>query len=247
MVVGGRVGFINFNESQGEDLTMFTYGKIRKTGAGLSDETMRTAGGAALRFFPTSDVEPFAFKFDCPTGNIQGRTMTVAIWCKLNSDLYWADTHEMPRLSVLFDGDNEEFAVATATTSWQLLSVTFAPTTTTGKISIQLSGVTSATGEDALFYWDDMAILYPAGYKLDLGGLDIWDNALPVLPPIATIMSASDIWTVNTSSLTGSGSIGAELAALRGADNDTLKTLSDLLRQIKQLTDDNQALTVALR
>jgi len=66
---------------------------------------------------------------------------------------------------------------------------------------------------DRYFYLDDMSVLYPAGYKLDLGGLDIWDNGLPVLPPIATLMSAKDVWAVPSASVNVSGTVGGSLVS----------------------------------
>jgi hypothetical protein len=204
MVLGGKILFHNLNEVAGEDLAIFQLGKIRKTGTYLTDTTARN--GFAMRFNATSLLDMFEFPFDVPTGNIQGLTMTVAVWCQIKDEDFWAGTYELPRLNVQYDGATTVYAQATQTAgSWQLLSVSFSPTTATGKITVTLSCQTDQA--DEYVYWDDVAVLYPAGYKLDLGGLDIWDNALPVLPPIATVMSAQDVWSVQTSALTGTGTI----------------------------------------
>jgi len=44
--------------------------------------------------------------------------------------------------------------------------------------------------------------------RRNLGGLDNWADALPVVPPIDTVLSAEQVWTVQTATLTGAGSIG---------------------------------------
>lgn len=211
MVIGGRLGFTDFNDTASDDRMIYTLGKTQRVST-----PVHTAGGSAWRFEPLSGAERFEFSFDVPTGNIQNKTMTVAVWCKLESvAFYGGSSYEMPRLNVTYDGSTVTYSQAAASTDWQLLSVTFTPTTTAGKISIILSGMTDATGSDRYFYWDDMSILYPAGYKLDLGSLDVWDNALPVLPPIATVMSANDVWAVDTSTLTTTGTIGNKIVGLK--------------------------------
>jgi hypothetical protein len=93
-----------------------------------------------------------------------------------------------------------------------MLIVPFRPTTSTGKVTATLSGGTDAIEVEGYFYFADISVLYPAGYKLDLGSLNIWDAGLPVLPPISTVFSASDVWAVSKKSLTGAGSIGEHLA-----------------------------------
>jgi len=214
MVVGGSVRFVNVDQ-QYDDRVIYTFGRTRRCKEGLADETVHTAGGSAIRFNPVSATDMFEFSFYVPTGNIQGQTMTVAVWCKVGSEAYWAGGHTMPGLKVRYDEATYVTLRAAQNTDWQLLSVTFTPTTTRGKIQVTLEGVTAADEADGYFYWDDMSILYPAGYKLDLGSLDIWDNALPVLPPIATVMGAGDVWAIDTSTLTGAGTIGKSLAGLK--------------------------------
>ena len=206
MIVGGRYGFVNFNGVAGDDRMVYTYGKTKR-----DTTVVHTAGGSSFRFEPVNPDNRFDFSFDVPTGNIQNKTMTVAIWVKIGASAYYAGTHNMPRLKVTYDGTSVMYSTSAQSTDWQLLSCTFTPTTTTGKITVMLSGLTDATGTDRYFNWDDISILYPAGYKLDLGGLDIWDNALPVLPPIATVMSANDVWLVSIETFTTAGTAGKQL------------------------------------
>jgi hypothetical protein len=56
------------------------------------------------------------------------------------------------------------------------------------------------TNATKAFYVDDVSVLYPAGYTLNLGTLDVWADALPVSPTISTSISALDVWTANPES-----------------------------------------------
>jgi len=208
MVDGGKVGFTNADGVPTNDRTIFTYGKLQRTNASLADTTVRTAGGSAMRFAVTTAESPFDFYFDTPTGNIKDKTMAVAVWCKIKHANYWAGTNTMPTLRVQYDGFTYTSAVATKTTDWQLLAVNFTPTTTTSKITVHFEVKTDAPDTDRYVYFDDCSVLYPAGVQLNLGGFDVWSNAMPVLPPISTNIAALDIWGLSTSIDFGTGSIG---------------------------------------
>jgi len=212
MTIGGRYGFESFNDTYGDDRMVYAYGKTQR-----DMTTVHTSGGSSFRFEPTSPIDRFEYSFDVPTGNIQNKIMTIAVWCKINTATYYATPsgYELPRLNVTYDLTTTTYTEALPQTDWQLMSVTIVPTTTTGKITVVLSGLTDALSSDRYFYWDDIAILYPAGYKLDLGGLDIWDSALPVTPPIATVMSAQDVWAVQTSTMTGAGTVGKQVGDIK--------------------------------
>jgi hypothetical protein len=87
--------------------------------------------------------------------------------------------------------------------------VPITPLTSNGVIKVNLSGYTALEEEnDTSFYFDNFSILYPAGYQLNLGGMDLWDRALPITPPISTNLSALDVWGTPKSILTGAGTIG---------------------------------------
>jgi hypothetical protein len=65
-----------------------------------------------------------------PTGNIQGITMPISVWCKIDSDKYRLAANEMPALIVTFDdGASSEIAYALPGNTWQILSVNITPTT----------------------------------------------------------------------------------------------------------------------
>ncbi|MDD5707166.1 MAG: hypothetical protein PHR35_14680 [Kiritimatiellae bacterium] len=229
MIVGGRVGFVDFDGVATDDRDIYTLAKIQRTNASLPDSTVRTAGGSAMRIEPTSADSRFEFTYDVPTGDLTGHTMAMAIWCKINSAVYWGGTtFEMPRLTVNYDNGTVIYSEATAMTGWQLLAVYFTPMTSTGKIVVTQSSLTDALLTDAYVYWDDAAVMYPAGETLNLGGLDIWDNALPVLPPIATVMSAMEAWSVLSTISFGGNTMG-ELVKLLAANAVAIKGKTDLL------------------
>lgn len=199
-----------YNANASDHRSWWQYGNMVSSGSGLTDTTVHTVGVGkfALRFEPMSSINNLIWSFDVPTGNISGQTMTVACWVKINAAAYYAGAHGKPRLTIDYDNGTTVYAEAMANTIWQLLSVTFVPATSHGQITVTVSGRTDATGSNSYFYVDDFAMLYPAGYRLDIGGLDLWANALPIVPPIATVMSASDVWLVATSTLNGTGTIG---------------------------------------
>ncbi len=213
---GSKLSFSTYNGTANDHRNYLKYGNIVSTGSGLTDTTVHTVGTGkfAIRFESSSSTNRLEWSFKTPTGNIATKTMTVAVWCKINNATYYAGTHQKPRLTIDYDNGTEVYAEAVAGTDWQLLSVTFAPTTAYGQITVTLSTMTDATGSDAYVYFDDMAVLYPAGYKLDLGGMDLWADALPITPPIATVLSAGDVWNLPASGLTGTGTIGQILNAL---------------------------------
>jgi hypothetical protein len=214
MIVGTKLAFEDYGGTSNFDKTIYTYGKVQRTGDGLTDTTVRTSGTGkfAMRFQPLSEVDTFDFDFDVPTGNIQNKTMAISVWVKINSATYYAGTHQNPIMTITYDTDQTATATAADSTGWQLLSVVFTPTTTVGKVTVTLSCATDASDSDAYIYFDDFSVLYPAGVQLNLGGLDVWSGGLPVLPPISTSASALDVWGVSKSTDFGSGSIGEQVS-----------------------------------
>lgn len=223
-VAGSHVRIVSFDTSPGDDRGILTYGKFQKTGTGLTDTTCRTNPGYALRFESTGSANSLSWGQDIPTGNIQNKTMVVTCFVKINTTGFYAVDHTNPTLRVVYDGGEESSAIATDGTDWQRLTVTITPTTTSGKITVYIEGATDATGSDAYFYLDDMSILYPAGVQLNLGGLDEWDNAMPVTPVIATNITAADVWAVDKSIFTSSNTMGGHLSkSMRVSDFIGLK------------------------
>lgn len=237
-VPGSFVKMDTYNQTTNDHRSWLKYGNIVSTGDGLSDTTVRTSGTGkfAIRFEPTSSTNTLDWEFDVPTGDIQTKTMTVAVWCKISNAAYYAGTHQNPRLTVDYDNGTTTYVAATDSTDWQLLSVSFVPTTTYGQITVTLSGRTDATTTNAYVYFDDFAILYPAGYKLDLGGMDLWADALPITPPIATVLSAADVWLVPTSTLTGTDTIGKYLVDNVGSVDAVAGFTADVVSGYAPLT-----------
>ena len=195
LVKGSSIGFVNLQGVSNTDYTITKFGYLLRTGDGLTDTTVRTSGTGkfALRFEPTSSTDNLTWDFTVPTGNIQNLTMTVFMWCKINSATYYAGTHQLPRLNIDYDNGTTAYAQAAESTDWQLLYVPFTPTTTYGQITVTVSGRTDATTTNAYFYIDDFGVSYPPNVALDLGGLDNWSSGLPVVPPIALPLSAGTV------------------------------------------------------
>ena len=206
MLPSSYLRFQTYNQTTNDHRGWETLGKYVSTGTSLTDTTVHTAGGFALRREPLSSTVNYDWEFDIPTGNIQNETKTIAVWCKINSATYYAGTHTNPTLTVNYDNGTTTTSpngVATNTTAWQLLSVTFTPATTYGQITITISGATDATTTNAYFYIDDFT-----GGSLVNGSLDLWGNALPISPVYSFLMQASDFWDAQSSAHVGTGTMG---------------------------------------
>lgn len=209
-LVGTNLRIRDFNDTTNDDRCYFTYGKIQRTGDGLADTTCHTvaAGKFAMRFSPNTTTTAFTYDIIIPTGNINTKSMSIAVWVKISNAAYYAGTNQLPRMTVNYDNGTTTYVQATATTDWQQLLISFVPVTSYGQITITLSCQTDAATANGYVYWDDFSVLYPTGYTLDLGGLDLWANGLPVNPPIATMASSGSVWDELTVNHIGSGTFG---------------------------------------
>jgi len=206
-----RLAVVRDNDTDNADYSLTTYGNIYRTGTGLSDTTARTAGGYAARFESLSLANPLEWEFIIPTGNIQDKTMMVGVWCKINSATYYAGTHQLPRLTIDYDDGTTAYVQASETTDWQFLPLPFVPTTTFGQITVKISTMTDATSTNAYVYFDDFKTLFPAEAPLDTQTMDLWADGLPVVPPIATVLSANDVWSAADNVDYGSNTMGNKL------------------------------------
>lgn len=200
---GARFCVIDENGTVGNNTIFTNYGTIVNTGPGLADTTARTSGGYALRFEPNAFTDgldwPQSGLYDTrviPTGNINGRPVTVSAWVNIRTASYYAGTHSNPTLSLGYDGT----AVATSVAAdqagtWQQLAVTVTPTTNTPYVEAWINGRTDATGTNAHFYVDDLFLQLPAGVYVDLGKLDYWENQGPAWPPLRTNPTTTAIQT----------------------------------------------------
>lgn len=211
-----RVAFHDYDKTSGDHRNFYKTGNIVATGSGLDDETVHTVGGYAMRFENIDPNRVLSIDEPTPTDNIQDKTMTIAIWCKINSANYYSGTHQLPRLTVNYDNGTTTYAEATETTDWQLLSVSFTPTTDYGQITMTLSTKSDQTGSNSYVYWDDVSILYPAGHTLNLGTINLWAKALPVGPYIATSISSKDVWAASSLEEYGENTMGETLKSAGG-------------------------------
>lgn len=206
---GSYIRFVNIDGNLDDSLGYYPEGNIRSTGAGLDDTTIRTVGGFPMRFRSQYGDINLEFTQDIPTGNILGKTMSIGVWVKIDNSAYWAGVHSMPRLTVNYDNGTEVYAEASQTAgSWQYLQVPFTPATAYGLLTVTFSLASDATGGNEYVYVTDWSVLYPAGVQLNLGLQAVWAKGLPVVPTIATNLSAADVWAFPTSSLTGTGTVG---------------------------------------
>lgn len=205
----------NYDLTTSDDRYYMPYGEIQRTKAGLSDTTVRTSGGSAMRFTPYGATNLMHWEQNIPTGDITSQTMTITCWVYINNAAYYAGSHTKPTLTVTYDQTSTVTSVATATAgSWQQLACTFTPATSFGQVQIKITGGTDATTTDRYFYVDDFNIAYPAGVQVNLGGLDLWADGLPVAPAIATMPSITGVWDEPLTAHTVSGSFGAFIKKL---------------------------------
>lgn len=203
------IRFVNIAGNLADSQGYYPEGNIYSTGAGLTDTTVRTVGGYPMRFRSEYGDVNLEFKQDIPTGNILGKTMSVGVWVHIAGSAFWAGNYIMPRLTVIYDNGTEAYAEAAQVAgSWQLLQVPFTPATAYGLLNITFSCASDTTGGDEYVYVTDWSVLYPAGAQLDLGKQSVWARGLPVVPTIATNLSAADVWATPTTTLTGSGTVG---------------------------------------
>jgi len=91
---------------------------------------------------------------------------------------------------------------------------TFSLALTYGGTNINTSGTQSWVHTlyaeiDKYVYFDDISVFYPPGVQLNLWGMDLWSKALPIMPPIATNITAADVWNVPTTMTNNSWTIWA--------------------------------------
>ena len=209
----GSFRVVNDNQVANVDRIWNKNGFIVRTGTGLADTTKRN-GEYALRFESNNNTSSLSWVKNQPIGNIQGKTMTVGIWMRINSANYWAAGHTMPRISVIYDNGISSTIHGQATQtagSWQWVQATFTPTTTYGQITVILSTQTAATGSNAYVYFADFSGPLPQGSQLNLGEFNLWADAFPVTPlSFTSLINSSDVWSANLNNF-GSNTAGNKL------------------------------------
>lgn len=180
----------NDTQIQNNDHSIHSYGYIRRCGEGLDDTTVRTSGSDkySIRFQPIRYGVPLIWTFNIPTGNIQGQSITLGVWVKINSANYYSGYHLLPLLTVNYD--NNQYTITgqtSAQTEWQYISTTFIPSTTFSSVNVTLSADTDQSGSDAYVYWDDFVVDYPEDASVNLSSFDMWYDASPVTPPVTIL------------------------------------------------------------
>lgn len=208
-VDGTQIAVIDENNVANVDKVYRTYENIIRTGDSLADTTVHTSGTGkfAHKINATDALEIATYKVSIPTGDISNRDMTVGVWFNIKSANYYAGTHTLPRLDIDYDNGTRVYSSALATTGWQYVTKSFRPTTAYGELTVRLLTQTDASGADADVVWDDWSVLYPQGYQLNLGGMDLAAKGLPVGPPISTSISALDVWSADPTTF-GSNTVG---------------------------------------
>jgi len=199
------------------------------TNAGLvsRDNSIYRDSAPSVRAEFISDANALQVSFDvfAPAGE----AVVVTGYVRVDSDYDWTGD-----IVVTLSGPNavtDTFILDSSTPvdTWVQFKVATTNTgATDGLLELTISG-RSAAGH---MWVDDIASLAPK--PVQTGRLDYWSMGSPVRSILANYVTADDVWTAQTSSLTVPGSIGDYLAhvieaAIRGADNDDLKTLSDQL------------------
>jgi hypothetical protein len=224
LIPGSSIGIANEGTAN-YDRTITTYGTFTRTGDGLVDTTVHTSGTNmfAMRMETNTTTDSLVWHQHLPTGNILGKTAVIGAWVNIANANYYAGTHTLPRLTVDYDNGTIAYAQAAEATGWQFIVVPFTPTTGYGEILVNLSAKTDATGTDAYVYWDDVSYLPPAGIEpLNLGSLDLWAGAMPVVPSLALpIFSAQDVWAVDPTTF-GAGTVGAKINSLSAGSGMTV-------------------------
>jgi hypothetical protein len=207
MVTGSAIKVENYNNTTSDDRVWKATGKTQRTISGLTDTTVRTAGGSAMRYLPESSTTNHDWTFSVATGNILGQATDMGIWVYINNAAYWAGTNQMPRITVNYDNGTTTYGEAAQTAgSWQYIHAVFTPTTSYGSITVTLSAMTDATLTNAYVYWDD----FSGGFLVNTT-MDSWSSALPVPPAYSFNVNAADFWDASTAGRTAAGSMGSEV------------------------------------
>ncbi len=203
-----QVKFEDYDETVGDCRAWFTDGYILSTGTGLADTESRTSGAGmkAWRFEPFWANKPIELEMATVVG-MANEQITVSVYCKINSDNYDAGVNVAPTMTIsgLGMGTITDTADVTDHGTWQLLSCSGTPTSA-GQITIKLSSETNASGSDSYVYWDDMYVSYKT--SLDLGSLDNTFHGLPISPPLATQITAQNVWAELLADNRVAGSMG---------------------------------------
>ncbi len=221
-IPGSYIGFIKYNQVTNDDRVWTPYGFFQRIGDGLTDTRAWNGtnfnGGAglfALKMTPTNSISLLTWDAYGGQGklisNLNTKIVHVDCRIKITNANFYAGVHTNPALRVMQGGVqvNNLLAgsnVAGDTIADQQLTVSFT-SSSDSRIDIYLDMKTDATGTDADVLVGELNVGLPDGTSIDNTRLTYWSNALP-LPPDATIPTPTSFLSVQTSTLTGVGTLG---------------------------------------
>jgi hypothetical protein len=141
----------------------FGGGDIISTGAGLTDETVRTAGSLAMRFAVDGDVY---FNFSSPVMVVKDQEVTVSLWVRKNSTY---DNRMLPKIELFGFGLDDSDQMTDVDDTWEELTVSGTPTIS-GEASLNI--ILGNTAAGGYVYLDDITV--EGGAESQIGSLDFW-------------------------------------------------------------------------
>lgn len=214
-----KIRIANNGQVPNNNFVLTPEGFWRSTGDGLADTTVHSTGSDkfAFRCDPLNIAYRRAEKISSlPIGNCAGKTITAGVWVNIYSSNFYAGSYQLPRLTVEYDNGSTAYVEALPQIGWQYITVSFTLSTSFSRLTFTLSAQTDAafasttTPGDSTVYFDDFSCPPPVDRPpVNLGGFDLWADAEPIEPWMATpIFSPSDVWAADPSTF-GAGTVGA--------------------------------------
>lgn len=163
-----------------------TTGNIVRTWTGLADTTVFWTDDYSMRF--NTWAWTLEFQYDSPTGDIQWQSKIVSVYCKINSENYWAGEYMLPTLTLTYDNWTIITATAAQVLDWQKLFIPLETTTGSPLVNVSVSTETEASDADGYVYRAHYDWWIPTPRNLDNR-----DSALPILDIRFLTTSASNV------------------------------------------------------
>lgn len=205
----GEIKFHKHNQTENNHLWYGRYGIARSTGAGLADTTVRTSGSLGVRMAPTNATTGFIWEFNTPAKvnsivNFFGYFQKNAAF---GSDVVTVELY-LPGSTTADATTN----LSSSTGVWQAASLSANYTgTVDGLATVRV--IAKTTTSAAYLYIDD---LFNGGDGSSttfdkVTGLDTWYQGKPLQIIGSQALSAADVWTFSTTSLTSANTTGKQL------------------------------------
>lgn len=189
-IYGSKLRILNDNNISKNDRVLWPSGNIQRTWTWLADSTKLF--NYAIRFNPIFDNVEFNQLY--PIGNQLWNTLSVIYKIYIPNSNYWAGEYTMPTLTVSYDWwlSSKTSVMEKVSWEWYNLYVEFTPTTELWVIDITVFGFTDQSVPNCYFYLGQCIVNKPDGAELKLSNLDLFYNALPITPTIATLTDFSE-------------------------------------------------------